>query len=202
MMRMKRWLLWTVLGPAVLVACASLAWGQSRGITVKIRGEDDSNAPVTESLKLYEESYALVIGNDDYRAGWPKLKNAVSDAAEIGKELEKHGFQILFKKNLDSAAMQHALKEFFAIQGANPSARLLLWYAGHGHTLKQEGFLVPVDAPQPTSPQFKMKAIHMRDFGGFMRLAESKHALAIFDSCFSGTIFQTRAGVVPAAGVR
>ena len=98
--------------------------------------------------------------------------------------------------------MQKALKEFFALKGADPEARLFLWYAGHGHTLKDEGFLVPIDAPPPTSPQFKLKAIHMRDFGGFMRLAESKHVFAVFDSCFSGTIFQTRAGMVPAAITR
>ena len=48
----------------------------------------------------------------------------------------------------------------------DPNARLFFWYAEHGHTLKDEGFLVPVDAPPPTSPQFKLKAIHMRVNGG------------------------------------
>ena len=163
MVRMKQSFLWMVLGMAMVVACAVVAWGQGRGITVKIRAENDPNAPVTETLKLYDNSYALVIGNDDYQAGWPKLSKAISDAQEIAGELGKRGFQVTFKKDLDCAGMQKALKEFFALKGADPSARLFLWYAGHGHTLKDEGFLVPIDAPPPTSPQFKLKAIHMRE---------------------------------------
>ena len=172
------------------------------GISVSIRADESTNAPITETIELYGSSHALIIGNDAYSAGWPTLSNAVSDAKEIAGELEKRGFQVMFRENLDSMALQQSLKEFFAIQGADPDARLFLWYAGHGHTIKGEGFLVPVDAPKPTDRAFKVKALHMRDFGGLMRLAESKHVFAVFDSCFSGTIFQTRAGVVPPAITR
>ncbi|MBT3185953.1 MAG: hypothetical protein HN342_15665, partial [Nitrospina sp.] len=48
---MKRSFLWMVLGMAMVVVCAVVAWGQGRGITVKIRAENDPNAPVTETLK-------------------------------------------------------------------------------------------------------------------------------------------------------
>ena len=172
------------------------------GISVNIRADEKTDAPITETIELYGNSHALIIGNDAYSAGWPKLSNAISDAKEIAGELEKRGFQVMFRENLDSMALQQNLKEFFAIQGADPDARLFLWYAGHGHTIKGEGFLVPVDAPKPSDRAFKVKALHMRDFGGLMRLAESKHVFAVFDSCFSGTIFQTRAGVVPPAITR
>ena len=178
------------------------ARAEDRGITVKIRAEDSISAPVTETLKLYDKSYALVIGIDAYTSGWPPLHNAVSDAREVAAELEKRGFEVTFKKNPKSSELQQSLKKFFYIKGADPEARLFLWYAGHGHTIKGEGFLVPADAPQPISPQFKLKAVHMRVFGGFMRLAESKHVFAIFDSCFAGTIFEARAGAIPAAITR
>ena len=65
--------------------------------------------------------------------------------------------------------------------------------------MNDEGFLVPADAPPATDRAFKIKALHMRDFGGLVRLAESKHVLSVFDSCFSGTIFTARAGAAPAA---
>ncbi|MBU0767729.1 MAG: caspase family protein, partial [Proteobacteria bacterium] len=178
------------------------AHAENRGIAVKIRAEDSISAPVTETLQLYDKSYALVIGIDKYTNGWPPLHNAVSDAQEVATELKNRGFEVTFKKNTQSSELQQSLKKFFAIQGSDPEARLLLWYAGHGHTIKGEGFLVPADAPQPISPEFKLKAVHMRDFGGFMRLAESKHVFAIFDSCFAGTIFEARAGAVPAAITR
>ncbi len=178
------------------------AHAQDRGIIVKIRAEDSISAPVTETLKLYDKSYALVIGIDTYTSGWPPLHNAVSDAREVATELENRGFEVIFKKDLKSNELQQSLKNFFAIKGSDPEARLFLWFAGHGHTIKGEGFLVPVDAPQPISPEFKLKAIHMRDFAGFMRLAESKHVFAIFDRCFAGTISEARAGAVPASITR
>jgi len=53
---------------------------------------------------------------------------------------------------------------------------------------------VPADAPLSMDPGFLIKALPMRDFGSLVRLAKSKHVLSIFDSCFSGTIFEARGG--------
>lgn len=189
----------------VLAFCLGLtahADAQTRGLTVELRTAPEPTAPVAERVELYQNSYALVVGNDAYNAGWPSLSNAVADAKEIATTLKAKGFEVILKENLDGVALRDTLKEFFAIKGADPNARLLLWYAGHGHSIKGEGFLVPIDAPLDSDPEFKLKSLHMRDFGGLMRLAESKHVLAIFDSCFSGTIFTTRAGSVPAAITR
>jgi uncharacterized caspase-like protein len=197
----KAFLIWGIVVWIALVGIKTVQ-AADRGIVVKIRTEDSISAPVSETLQLYGKSYALVIGIDKYTNGWPPLHNAVSDAHEVATELESRGFEVAFKKDTKSNELQQSLKQFFAIKGSDPEARLLLWYAGHGHTIKGEGFLVPADAPQPISPEFKLKAVHMRDFGGFMRLAESKHVFAIFDSCFAGTIFEARAGAVPAAITR
>jgi formylglycine-generating enzyme required for sulfatase activity len=95
--------------------------------------------------------------------------------------------------------MRQALHEFFALKGADFDARLFLWYAGHGHSIAGEGFLVPADAPPPTDPRFKLVALHMRSFESLMRLADATHVLSVFDACFSGTIFSARSGAVPAA---
>ena len=113
--------------------------------------------------------------------------------------LEDRGFEVTLLKNVDSNTLRSELRRFFTVKGNDPDARLLLWYAGHGHTINDEGFLVPSDAPAANDPSFKISALHMRDFGGLVRLAESKHVLSIFDSCFSGTIFTSRAGSVPPA---
>jgi uncharacterized caspase-like protein len=193
-------LLVLVMGALSLVADS--AEEEGRGIVVKLRADDDPTAPVSETVRLYGQSYALVIGIDDYTGGWPRLDNAVADARAVATELEARGFQVTLKTNLNATQLQQSLKEFFAIKGADPQARLFLWYAGHGHTIKGEGFLVPADAPPPASPEFKLKALHLRDFGGLMRLADSKHVFSVFDSCFAGTIFVVRAGAPPAAITR
>lgn len=197
---LKHLLLLGIVGGCLLLAVTLPA--QDRGISVQVRTADRPDAPVAETVKLYDNSHALVIGIDAYTGGWPPLHNAVADAEAIATELKSRGFDVVFKQDLNAIELQQSLKEFFAIKGADPQARLFLWYAGHGHTIKGEGFLVPADAPQPIAPEFKLKAVHMRDFGGFMRLSDAKHVYAVFDSCFAGTIFEARSGAVPAAVTR
>ena len=189
----------SLLSIAVVLAWASGADADTRGITVQLRASDDANAPVTETVKLYGSSHALVIGIDKYTGGWPRLSNAVNDARAVAEELDRQGFDVTLKTDLTATRLDQSLKEFFAIKGSDPNARLLLWYAGHGHTLRNEGYLVPADAPPASSSRFLVNAIPMRSFGTLVRFAQSKHVLAVFDSCFSGTVFTARAGALPAA---
>jgi len=168
----------------------------SRGLSIQMRNQH-GKGPL--HMRLYHSSRALVIGIDAYTAGWPRLDMAVADARAVAQELESRGFDVTLRTNLNSIDLDRTLKEFFAIQGADPEARLFLWYAGHGHTINGEGFLVPTDAPPAANPAFKVKALHMRDFGGLMRLADAKHVLSVFDSCFSGTIFTSRSASAPSA---
>jgi len=150
-------------------------------------------------MRHYRSSRALVIGIDAYTAGWPRLEMAVVDARAVAQELESRGFDVTLRTDLNFADLDRTLKEFFAIQGADPEAYLFLWYTGHGHTINSEGFLVPTDAPPATNPAFKVKALHMRDFGGLMRLADVKHVLSVFGSYFSGNIFTLRSAAAPTA---
>ena len=60
-----------------------------------------------------------------------------------------------------------------------------------------------LDAPRPgPGPEFRLKALSLRRFGEFVRLARSKHAMAIFDACFAGTIFASQRSMPPAAITR
>ena len=157
------------------------AQAAGRGISVELRESEATGAAVVERVQLYPRSYALVIGIDDYTNGWPGLQNAVADARAVATALTANGFKVTLKTDLKSAELSRTLKEFFARKGADPDARLLLWFAGHGHSIKGEGFLVPADAPPANDPDFKVTALHMRDFGGLMRLADANHVLSIFE---------------------
>ena len=89
------------------------------------------------------------------------------------------------------------------VKGDDPDNRLFVWFAGHGHTINGEGFLIPADAPRPEAGAlFRLKALSMRRFGEYVRLARSKHAMAVFDACFSGTIFDTQRSAPPPAITR
>lgn len=191
---------------AVLLAAASslnVAYAASRGISVAVRASESMEAPVTETVELYGDSYALIIGNDDYTNGWPKLSNAIKDAELIAETLKAKGFQITFHKNLKSSELEEVFKQFFIVQGDDPSARLFVWYAGHGATLGGEGYLVPADAPVlQEEAEFKFSALNMRRFGTFMHQARAKHVYAVFDSCFAGTVFNSQRALPPSAITR
>jgi len=61
--------------------------------------------PDGREIKLYDNMYALVIGNSDYSGGWSKLPNALTDAREVSARLTGMGFQVTEAFNLNSAAM-------------------------------------------------------------------------------------------------
>ncbi len=175
----------------------------TRGLTVQYRATASTGAPIAGTLRLYAKSYALVIGNDIYTGGWGRLSQARNDARRVAGALRKRGFDVALKLDLNSKALEQAFEDFFLEKGADPEARLFVWYAGHGHTMKEEGYLVPTDGALPTNRLgFLRKAISLRDFGKFMRLAESKHVFTIFDSCFAGTIFNVARATPPPAITR
>ena len=179
------------------------AAAQDRGVlVVPLKPDEGSGAALP--VEVYSRSHALVIGNDRYQdRGWPKLSNGVKDAREVAATLERHGFKVTVKTDLGAGDLEQALRDFFYNVGAEKDARLLLWYAGHGATVNDEAYLVPIDAPaQSAAAAFRLKALSMRRFGEYMREAQSKHVMAIFDSCFSGTVFDTARSAAPAAITR
>ena len=185
------------------LAAAAEASSDSRGLKVPLKASEARDAKVTEEVELYGSSHALVIGIDNYTNGWPRLSNAIADARAVADELRRKGFSVTLRTDLKSSELEQVFKAFFIDKGADPDSRLFVWYAGHGHTENGEGFLIPADAPRPDAGrQFKFKALPMRRFGEYVRLAESKHAFAVFDSCFSGTVFESARALPPAAVTR
>ena len=194
-----------------LVALAALCLGLAaataadagRGLTVPVKGSEAKGAQVVEQVELYGSSHALVVGIDNYNNGWPRLSMAVKDAVLVAEQLRRRGFDVTLKTDLGAADLTRAIQEFFVIKGEDPDARLFFWYAGHGHTLDGEGYLVPADAPRPSAQAaFKLSALPLRTFGIYVRQARSKHAFAVFDSCFSGTVFDSQRSMPPPAITR
>ena len=79
---------------ALAMGMVAGASADTRGVKVQLRASEDANAPVTETVKLYGASHALVIGIDAYTGGWPRLSNAVNDARAVAEELRRQGFQV------------------------------------------------------------------------------------------------------------
>lgn len=89
----------------------------NRGLN--IRAEDGKD------IKLYDKSYALVVGVSDYTQGWPKLPGVKKDIEEVARALERHGFQVTKVENPDSAQLDKAFKTFIDQYGLGVENRLL-----------------------------------------------------------------------------
>ncbi len=150
---------------------------------------------------LYDASYALVIGASNYTNGWGALPGVPGDVKAVSALLARQGFQVSELLDPTRDQLDRALRNFVAQRGLREGNRLLVYFAGHGHTLRagtrRLGYIVPVDAPNPNRDPagFREKAYSMESIEVHARQIEARHALFVFDSCFSGTIFRTRSGV-------
>lgn len=159
-----------------------------------------SDGRLIDQVELYSNSFALVIGIDNYSNGWPRLSNAVRDAQEVAKAMKSKGFNVTLLKNPVKSEITRALKQFFVVKGDDPNARLFLWFAGHGYTENGEGYLIPSDGKAPEDGAgFRLSALSIREVSNYTRQAQSKHVLAVFDSCFAGTVFNASRARPPAA---
>ena len=163
---------------------------------VKIRTEEGI-------ISLYEGSYALVIGASRYTKGWSTLNGVNVDVEKVSAVLKEHGFHVETLINPTKDRLDQTIRSFIGRYGIKAGNRLLVYYAGHGYTEKNNGvelgYIVPVDAPLPNKDLegFIGKAISMNEIENYAFQIRSKHALFIFDSCFSGTLFEPTRRAVP-----
>jgi formylglycine-generating enzyme required for sulfatase activity len=148
-----------------------------------------------QSICYYEVSHALLIGISEYTNGWPVLPSVRGEIGEMESFLTQQGFYVTTYLDLSASELKLAFEQFIEYNGFDRDARLLFIFSGHGYTRGNRGYLVPADAPDPRLDEkgFLRRALSMDQILAWARQIEAKHALFIFDSCFSGSIFQTRA---------
>ncbi|MDM8555187.1 caspase family protein [Desulfococcaceae bacterium HSG7] len=156
-----------------------------------------------QKVFLYKASYALIIGVSDYiEKEWTDLPSVKEDIKVVAFALEQHGFKVTIVKNPSQKHLKNSIDRFISENGREFDNRLLIYYSGHGDTIKQKwggemGYLVPTDAPNPNTDLdgFLDKAIDMEQIGVYAKRIQSKHTLFLFDSCFSGSIFSLERAV-------
>ena len=128
---MLKHLTFIFLIPSLLAALiVSPAIAQKRGIVpVPIKN------PQGEQVLLYKGSYALVIGVSDYTNGWPDLPGVDEDLNAVGEALEQIGFLVYKIINPDRKQLEEAFNGFISKHGYDKDNRLLIYFAGHGHTI-------------------------------------------------------------------
>ena len=130
-------------------------------------------------VSLTEDRVALVIGNAAYKRD--ALDNPVNDARLIGQTLQKAGFKVALRENLDRAAMLGALREFGAQLNENTVA--VLYYAGHALQLRDHNFMIPIDAEIRTEDEIAVQGMDLTFILGQMSRAKSRVNVVILDAC-------------------
>jgi len=152
-----------------------------------------------QQLDLYRESHALLIGVSQYTY-WPRLDSIPSELDQVEQALREQDFNVVRLNNPKGRELSNGIEDFIDQFGYEPDNRLLIFFAGHGHSIGSKGFLLPVDAPLPRASGFRRSAFSMTRVMSWARDMEAKHALFLFDSCFSGAVFKSRN--LPSVGER
>ncbi len=170
------------------LSSSSLLNAQNNSKAIEITDKDGKPAV------LYENSHALIIWVRDYQH-WGSLEAVPQGANLLEDALKQRGFNVIVQENPTSQELRDAVNRFIGEYGYDKNNRLVIFFAGHGMTIDAtDGYIVPSDAPDPiiNEPGFFRLAISMEDVMAWARRIRSHHALFLFDSCFSGTLFETK----------
>jgi peptidoglycan/xylan/chitin deacetylase (PgdA/CDA1 family)/tetratricopeptide (TPR) repeat protein len=169
-------------------------------------GQDAPPTPPPAATQVYRESWAAIIGIDNYQ-NWQKLQYAVHDAGAVKDLLiQKYNFKADHILTLfDAQATRQNILSLLGDKLADPNTvqhedRVFVFYAGHGATRKlasgrELGYIIPVDADLT---HFEGSAISMTNFQDISEAIPAKHLFFVMDSCYSG-LGLTRGGGTPAS---
>ncbi|MCO4780812.1 MAG: caspase family protein [Candidatus Cloacimonetes bacterium] len=166
--------------------------------------EDKKHLDNNVTPSLYAKDYALLIGNYQYNTDgrhdrWTNLKSVKEDIEAVADYLKTIGFLVTIKWNRTGKQLREDYKSFGEAHSDNLDNRLLYYYAGHGTTISPlyggdpQSYLVGVTAPKSNTKfnrkLLKTRSLSMDTFLPLAKAIDTKHALFVFDSCFSGNIF-------------
>ena len=131
-------------------------------------------------IRVRESRLALVIGNADYKSS--PLKNPVNDARDFSNALKNLGFEVIYRENAGQRIFEEAIRDF-----GNRLHKLggigLFYYAGHGVQVKDDNFLIPVDAQIYQETDIKYEAINAGRILDAMYNASNRMNIVILDAC-------------------
>lgn len=151
-------------------------------------GGQPGNVPITG------EYWAVLIGINEY-AHAPNLESAVRDVRDVRAVLEtRYGFHpSRIKQLLNAQATRKNIENtLYALsREAGPEDSVFIYYAGHGQydQARDHGWWVPTDGEPRQAGTLITNANILR----YVKGMQARHVYLVADSCFSGSLFGTRA---------
>lgn len=131
---------------------------------------------------------ALVIGNSDYQYSdsLPKLDNPTNDAEDIAAALRSFDFEVIERKNESLQSMSKSIAEFGSKIGNAEAA--LFYFAGHGIQVKNQNYLMPVNASIDSEASVPYQGVDMNRVLDEMDNAKSGVNIVMLDACRNNPI--------------
>jgi len=157
----------------------------------------DSHTGIEDEIQLYENTYALIIGIDNYSNldfNW-QLQYAVQDAKGVTKSM-RDNFEFndiieLYNEQATKSNFQQAISNF---RKTGKEDGIFIFFAGHGHTESTPdgdlGYIIPHDGSMNEIEMYKN--ISMNELKDFLKPISAKHVFVVVDACYSGTLLTTR----------
>lgn len=133
------------------------------------------------------KTWVVIIENTDYKQ-FSSLSSSKEDIPELKNAFSRYKIsKILHKKNLS----KRELERFFAIDLrdliiSNKVKSLLIWYAGHGQTMNNTGYWIPVDGRLNDEYSFYNVNALKASLYSYTSLT---HLLIVSDACRAGESF-------------
>jgi len=164
--------------------------GTGANITQKTTnvGSDPVDLQIPKADKVYENTFALIIGNEDYTQE-QNVPYAVNDARIFAKYMEQTlGIpknRITLLENATLGAIIGAVDELKAkARTYNGEASIIVYYAGHGmpDNASKDAYLLPVDGSSSSlGAAYSLKKLYTE-----LTTYPTVKTLVFLDACFSG----------------
>jgi hypothetical protein len=188
----------------VLMLCGSGFSAETRGLRITAR---DAASGQQKELKIYNKSYAVLIGIDQYQnlKFDEQLAYAVRDAKGVEQVIRKN-FKFdkiitLYNREATKDSIMKTLLGDLTREVGEEDALFVFW-AGHGYTEKTAfgdlGYLVPFDGSLNPAELYKnISMTTLKD--DISKKIAAKHMFYVMDACYSGLLATTR-GVARQSG--
>ena len=148
---------------------------------------------------LQRRGHALLIGASHYTRGWDKLASVRDDLQALKAGLTPYFETVETLQDPTVSQLRDRMREFLLGKWNMPDARLLIYYAGHGFTdfnqasRENNGYITGSDTPRYDLNPGKaiQNSVPFTEIDSWNRQTRARHVLMVFNSCFSGSLFQT-----------
>jgi hypothetical protein len=165
---------------APVVAAAPAVASEPATPVVVAQASDDAPRRENPALARNGHRRALVIGNDTYRHT-RKLLNARADARAMGLSLERAGFEVTTRVDVDARSLRASLREFKA--SLEPGDEAIVFYSGHGVQIGGINYLLPVDIRGESEDQLRDDAVPLQRVLDDASDKGARFMLAVIDAC-------------------